>query len=176
MILLRRTAVANWRQPFKSSCEIHNSSEARTRKRRLYSCDRLRDRKPTGPLWHHRPQPFGLVSCLYECVSFSIAASPRIDEALIENRLMREANWSQSYKTTFVFSVSRLLSRRRHSISAIPGHCAWLNMPSVDFRYAMGSPCGSLSPTWDTRRTSRGKSGDFPVHDCRIYPDMHHNG
>ena len=94
-----------------------------------------------------------------------------IDEALIENRLMRETKWSQSYRTTFVFSVSRLLSRRCHSISAIPGHCAWLTMPSVDFRYAMGSPCGSLSSDWDTQRISRGKEParnnlDFWMPNC----------
>ena len=34
-------------------------------------------------------------------------------------------------------------------------------MPSADFRYAMGSPCGSLSPGKDTQRTSRGNPGDF---------------
>jgi len=61
----------------------------------------------------------------------------------------------------FVFSVCRLLSRRCHSISAIPGHCTWLVMPSADFRYAMGSPCGSLSSGWNTQRISRGNPGDF---------------
>ena len=39
-----QTAVDGWRQPFVpflSSCEIHNSSDARTKKRGLYSCERL---------------------------------------------------------------------------------------------------------------------------------------
>ena len=34
-------------------------------------------------------------------------------------------------------------------------------MPSADFRYAMGSPCGSLSSRWNTQRISRGNPGDF---------------
>jgi len=34
-------------------------------------------------------------------------------------------------------------------------------MPAADFRYAMGSPCGSLSSQWNTQRISRGNPGDF---------------
>ena len=34
-------------------------------------------------------------------------------------------------------------------------------MPAADCRYAMGSPCGSLSPLRDTQRLSRGNPGDF---------------
>lgn len=72
--------------------------------------------------------------------------------------------WAMSLpgsRQMFVFSVGRLLSRRCHSISAIPGHSTWLVMPSADFRYAMGSPCGLLSLVRDTQRISRGNPGDF---------------
>ena len=34
-------------------------------------------------------------------------------------------------------------------------------MPSADFRYVVGSPCGSLSLIRDTQRISRGNPGDF---------------
>ena len=34
-------------------------------------------------------------------------------------------------------------------------------MPAADFRYAFGSPYGSLSPFRDTQRISRGNPGDF---------------